>query len=1075
MLLQSGLELYNLLQSLLGEQHGTGWACPHCRKLGVYEVENEATSDRLFLSSRLEENRHPLRFVCRKAQAGIVDHLPVFSVEELVETFLGKTLELAPGLTWLSLAGQFRAQVGMAGSTGEWDRDKAFWTFEQVLNMHSDSRTYAEWEKVGFSEEVVDKLHLGIQINGRLTIPIPYYELREDGYVLSPYYVQRTRQAENGTGPKYLWPKGLPASLWYISGEGPVKIVEGDTSTIAALEIWGDGPIATTTSGAGTWSDDMTRYLLAKGHTTFYIYYDNDDAGRSYGQRIYTSFRNVAQDWSQVEVLLVLWPSSEEVGCDPRSILKKYGVEQARRLLEQWVVKNGWFSMRQPSQGRVTANVDKSYLETTWQQEYEIAKAQVTSVEVLRGRGTGSIWSEIDEYVTSYKLDDEGRGQLLLVRSTPGVGKTRTAVRYAEKVALEYKAKRDRWAQRKLAALLAKQNRTEQEEELLEKLTKGQYKKLSVIFAGPFIDGFEDILRHAEHPELWHNLEARNAETCANYPLTQLVVNSGYNIMQTCCIEGGICAMRGQCKKVRDGVLQYLGQLDAVDTAPIVYIRHNHLYMKTLLKKARLLIVDEDPSAVSLDPITLTLADLRKFDPFVMLDTLDADVVARLWEAFLVAVQSWNVEGRMLYGRRLIEAINVQRGPDSLHELASYIQQHDLLISIADWIPENFETAPSGKIVSLLALLVADILRPDENWNGQIFLEQQSIIFYPIDPFPIDLKKPIVALDATGMASKYSLCFSRDVREFRAEVFPANARTVVITDTENTMNTVLSGIGERQEFVVPYGVRDTMTPAKSIDPGQLAVLEDEDLIKNRGLRDIVRLSLGLTEHHGQLLLVTYKTARLFLEKFMYDHFPAYAACMGFGHFKALRGLNIFESLPAVLVAGTPRIPPLVLQRTLIALHKNDPDLLDLSLIRSDEYYHHTPLYYPTLRLADPRTRDFIDELEAGELNQVAGRIRAAVHDDPNNPKYIYMMTARPALRWHSFSAAEEYNSDTDPCFMTTKRATWQLFEAEQTTALVRQYIEQYGAEPSIAKLAEFAGVTEWRARKAMTYWRENYS
>lgn len=1086
MLIRSGRELHIAVKRLLGEQHGNGYACPWCKQIGAYEVENEYTSDRLFVSNKIENGRHPIRYICRQALLGTAAHPPVHSVEELFAEFTDETIELPEGTTWATIAREYLTIIGLSSTPGKVEKSKAYWDFLTVLDYHEAETTYEEWQKFGFSKEVIDKLNLGVTPTGRLSIPIshlvpdPEYGMFFDGN-----YVQRTRirhgQEPTRYNPKYYWPKNLDPSLWYIDGDQEVcRIMEGDTSTIAAVDIWGEGPIASA-QGAGNWYTEYSEYLLSRGLREFHIYTDNDDEGRKYELAIIDAFKIAAKkrgiDWSLLTFKTITWPDDAPDGYDPRQALKDYG-EDAGRLLERWL---NLPSNQLPHQGRHRATWDSDYARSYYSDDFQQEKETLYDLDALRGIGDdpGLIYREIEEFVKDYKLDEEGHGKLLLMRSTPGVGKSRAAVLYAEQYALAYLERRNRRAQSIIDTLKDRDDLSEKDKKRLEKYVSGNYKKLAVLFVGTFVDGYDDIMRHAKHPELWYNFEARNKETCQNMQLVERIANAGYGVMRTACIDGGLCPLREACQGYVEGRRQYLAQLAELEQQPIVYLRHNHLYMKSLLKKARLIMVDEDPSAIALSPITLTASELRKFDAYRILKSdEDASVVNRFLEAVVTAVETYTDSGKWLSGGLLVSKLHVQHGDKMLTELAEIIVQRGLLVQIAEWKPSNISAAPHGKIVDLLALLVRDTLRKESDWNGQVFIQEGTVTFYPIEPFPIEQKKPVVALDATGMEHKYKLCFDRAVLTFKAEVYPKNATTYIITDSENTMGTFLRGIeGEESEAVALYGVRDYMTLAEKSKPQDFTTLYDIEKVPNPSLREAIRMALGLTAMHGQLLVVTYKRARIFMERFIKEHFPDYYPYISFGHFRALRGLNVFESMPAVLVIGTFRVPTDVMKRDLVAFHKDDPELLDLKTIRKDEYYHGTPWRYSTMTLADSRdsVQDYIYELEAGEIQQVAGRIRAAVS---NTPKHIYLMTSRPAMPWMTYNGEGSqhwqeghlYDPDRDMSYCSVRTAAWWWFEAEQSMRYIRQYNQVYGHYPTIKQLMDYTGYTNYRARKMLEHW-----
>jgi hypothetical protein len=544
-----------------------------------------------------------------------------------------------------------------------------------------------------------------------------------------------------------------------------------------------------------------------------------------------------------------------------------------------------------------------------------------------------------------------------------------------------------------------------------------------VLYVAPFKASWDDIRQIRQRPELWFHLDARDTGNCKYYETQAQIAAKGYTVMGRLC--NGVCPFADQCK-ANPG--QYMHQFEEMRDYPLVFLRHPHLLMKDLSSRAELVIIDEDPHTEFLQSRELADSDLE--EPRQLQELLDEDFDDQQINYVLALTEAL---GKTLISARHDSADVVRAGPDVLRLLDAQLQQtlygvFDLLElcqridpGILDVLdrrtpaelldPKTVHRAPSGDFAVLFRLVVEEtldhyqqVLRDvDYRWNSRLNIIKKHngdprrdvpvFKFFPMQPFPIPLKVPIIALDATGSPSKYERSTGRQVLDNRALVRNESTKTVVFTGSGFSITSIrnakeLSGV---QAF--------TRADEWAVEPTLLPVAEDVELLADSpAINDAIKVLYTIADRHDSLLVVTYKSLRARLEREMWRFGWDLQRRLYWGHFRALRGSNAFNDVEAVLLIGTPRPPLRETSMAMSALFYTDPEVLDFTLGPVWVPYHATGALPPArvLTFADERLHPLVDEIEGGEMLQCLSRIRP--HTSQHG-KSVYLLTERPAAEW----------------------------------------------------------------------------
>ena len=144
------------------------------------------------------------------------------------------------------------------------------------------------WERRGWTPKVITRYQIGIDPEGRITIPVRDH----DGTLAG---VQRYQPFTRRGRPKALWVPGsrplpFPAPEHVMGGRGPILVCEGAPDALCALS---HGLPATSVPGAAAWQRQWARRLTGR---LVVICMDADAAGREAGHRSAGDLAGLALD-----------------------------------------------------------------------------------------------------------------------------------------------------------------------------------------------------------------------------------------------------------------------------------------------------------------------------------------------------------------------------------------------------------------------------------------------------------------------------------------------------------------------------------------------------------------------------------------------------------------------------------------------------------------------------------------------------------------------------------------------------------------------------------------------------------
>jgi hypothetical protein len=1042
--IKSGGDLVDLLNEKLHLNNKTGIPCPYCG-------EGE---DRFVLLSgpyngREFDNDLAVRFMCRvQARKAPEDrkHQPVYSAAQVLREKALVFIELDGDLSWPDIAASLPRLEGTAtGSAGGVSSRLRMKTLYEVAQDHLDGAETWHAETV-FDQLTIHQFRLGMAMwfNGfeRLTIPIPV-PVEWTGKQL---YMPKGRRHDprDPLARKYDLPRGAPPILfesWTDRTGAPIyspeayTIGEGEKSTMALWQM-GFGPVGTTTAGAGVWLEEWTKAILERGPLSLNIIGDNDAAGDAFAKKVYLSFKralSLQPDLlDEFQIRVAAWPNfgdaTDRDKRDPYDVLEEHG-EAARSVIDSLLVNAEQLFNPRPDLMQVDPE-------------------EVIPLEDLRGEGDDGLYTMLLDFYTRYRkdfytrakeIDDiEESGTVRVERTAAGVGKTRAAVRLAETVGVqvemdarkkdEQREKRRQVARERLALLDVDSAETDSDtgggdsrERLQQICNLPDAPRNGVLYIAPFRESWQDILRIRQRPELWFPLEARNQENCQYHEVQAAVAAKGYTVMGRLC--NGICPFADVCREQKG---QYMQQFEEMRKYPIVFLRHPHLLMKELSSGSKLVIIDEDPHGQFLKPREVYADEIDT--PDRLRELLEEDFEER--QVYYVLALAEALDKTLASAKH--DAADVLRsGPDVLRllnaQLATTMYGVFDLLELCQWIepeildridkrtpqellnPATVHQAPSGDFARLFRVVVEEVLAHyqkmlvdiDYTWNSRLNVVKRQdagprrdmpvFVFYSLDPFPIPLKTPVIALDATGSPVKYEKSLRRAVFDHRSQVRHPDTKTVVFTGSGFSISSVRR-VDEGVASIDALLTRDEWAGPLPVE------LQEDTLSTSAAINDSLKVLQEVADRHDNLLVVTYMALEAKLKKETWALGWSVAGKLRWGHFRALRGSNAFEDLEAVLIIGTPRPPLRETAMAMSALFYNDPDPLDFLLGPTWGPHHADGALPPSMikQFADSRLHPLIEEIEAGEILQCLSRIRP--HTSPEG-KTVYLLTERPAAYW----------------------------------------------------------------------------
>ena len=426
---------------------------------------------------------------------------------------------------------------------------------------------------------------------------------------------------------------------------------------------------------------------------------------------------------------------------------------------------------------------------------------------------------EIDDYLA---LPDPAH--VLLVVAPAGFGKSYQMVRKAESLALAPVVGED-----------------------------GVPSRNRVFYAGPRHAFFQDLLREAQHPDLWYpwqprqlaNPEAGKPETCRYTPQMGEWLRRGYEAADFCLKVCGASYMKEECP--------YHLQKEVM--APILFGMHEHVWLNhALFKTCNVLIGDEYPIKLS--------TVLHEWDipaAFVIPQDMpwDSPVLPILRALKTLTESDGHFEG--------IDLLNLLGGAEQVQERFGQL----VLTGDLGWAPhlhhpDRVHEMPFAHLPDLARLLLreAEAAQGGNDYLARVIVAGGKLKLllrrWPAAQVP----KHIIWLDATGNQPLYEAAFGRPVRVVEAHI----ERQGTVFQVWNRMNNKTS--------LVDHETGDLTHRA---DQTRQQV---EQIVQARGYRNVG--------------VITFKDVKAIFEDFRT------------GHFGANRGTNEFNDVDALVVAGVPQ-------------------------------------------------------------------------------------------------------------------------------------------------------------------------
>lgn len=656
-------------------------------------------------------------------------------------------------------------------------------------------------------------------------------------------------------------------------------------------------------------------------------------------------------------------------------------------------------------------------------------EAVVTPVHTVNFQALDQVRAEqlrqIREYVGA-RL--QGLGTYMLVRTSPGAGKTHSALQAAYEYALRASRARGKVA-------------------ILTQFTIDEY-------------GWQDWLKQFGISDssqamyvVGRNSDQNSAGYCAMSTIADAVAAKGHNAVHLVCKR---CPLQMQCEQS-----WYLSQFQRAKKKSMILARHQHGVIDELIGYRRLLVFDESPLGVVADKYELTAKDLV-LAPSLMLETQYPDLVAALTKllealraiigANLPVTGHASTEHVKLGGRWLFDRLEETLGSEALGKLAELDPQP---VQSAGQ-PGYFQLTVEG-VANLSKNYLYDLWRVLKyeyethylagraRWNSRLIPWGQTLRLYPMEPFKLDKLTKVIVADATGQPDLYGKAFTdlagkpRQSHVYEAQLQP-HARIVQWTNSGNSRRAFKQPRKVKAAAVaVPIQIESIEGETHTFVPP-----EPESVALARAKEQIQHLA---EQHKGSLLVVTYLTIHGKLKKWAAQSGtlnPDYLQYYG-----NLRGRNDFKSLEAVLLIGEPRIPPMEVYAAAQVWYWDEELPIDFDLdvtgLKEESY----PGYigpdgkgrayaYPGYK--DPRlNRGYVWAIQA-EMRQCYERIRAnapeAGPDGKLQPKFVYIAAQMPCTD-HVDELAHWSQWKTDQ----VGRAWYEAQLADHKTAKQIDYIE----------------------------------
>lgn len=612
-----------------------------------------------------------------------------------------------------------------------------------------------------------------------------------------------------------------------------------------------------------------------------------------------------------------------------------------------------------------------------------------------------------------------GMGTYLLMRTSPGAGKTYLTLKAAERYAKEVRDTGE---------------------------TEGKVAMLT-LFKDPE-NGAESwqkrIHEHGGDPSLYRYMVARNGDPssagyCSHHKQAERVANKGYVVTATLCTR---CPDETECK-----LKWYRSQFLKAQEAPILLARHQHGMIQELMQQRDFIIFDESPLEIISKPTIVKLDDLiwTAENKFHEMQSPKESSLLRRWVKVIHDIVALNLsvdahtyptaEHVKLGGKWFFDRLAHELGAGDLAEIAGLalsMVREIVKSTLPDTSIEAVETLPLNWILDTWRVFEQEYHKHYQqqasSWNSRLIVWANELRIYPMGAFSFKQKTKIVITDATGLPHLYGKAFvypkekhgekselPREGHVYEGKLTP-KSQIIQFTGTDHSKTSLRKESRPQSTRTEKLVLMTLMTT----DKGELGFDAEDFAPDPDNLARIKTLILELIKQHaGSLLIVSYMEFAQKLREWnrQYKLLPEEQIQW----YRSLRGKNDYKNLNAVLLIGTPRIPKMDLLALAQVWYWNDEfPIDDTPLLRIEPYPDYLdpedgkPRGYQYIGFADERVNALYVGLVSAEMRQCYERIRPNASLDADGShieKHVYIASGFPC---------------TDHVNMLTSWATWGL-------------------------------------------------
>jgi hypothetical protein len=597
------------------------------------------------------------------------------------------------------------------------------------------------------------------------------------------------------------------------------------------------------------------------------------------------------------------------------------------------------------------------------------------------------------------EVKTHGMGTYLLMRTSPGAGKTYLTLKAAERYAKEVRDTGE---------------------------TEGKVAMLT-LFKDPE-NGAESwqkrIHEHGGDPSLYRYMVARNGDPssagyCSHHKQAERVANKGYVVTATLCTR---CPDETECK-----LKWYRSQFLKAQEAPILLARHQHGMIQELMQQRDFIIFDESPLEIISKPTIVKLDDLiwTAENKFHEMQSPKESSLLRRWVKVIHDIVALNLsvdahtyptaEHVKLGGKWFFDRLAHELGAGDLAEIAGLalsMVREIVKSTLPDTSIEAVETLPLNWILDTWRVFQQEYHKHYQqqasSWNSRLIVWANELRIYPMGAFSFKQKTKIVITDATGLPHLYGKAFVYHKEKDGETINLPRAGDVYEGKlTPKSVITQFTGADHSKKSLrwdKPINKKTEKIMLMTTDKGEMAFDVDELTPDPDGLARIKTLIIELNnQHNGSLLVVSYMEFAQKLREWnrQYKLLPEEQIQW----YRSLRGKNDFKNLNAVLLIGTPRIPKMDLLALAQVWYWDDKfPIDDTPLLRIEPYADYVDPNdgkgrgYQYIGFADERVNTLYIGLIAAEMRQCYERIRpnASLDAEGNHiEKHVYIASGFP--------------------------------------------------------------------------------